>query len=230
MKKIVLIILFSWFICYAQAQQKRDFDILPTDTLKIQLVGTKTGKISIGGNIKQKGDYYIANQEINWTDDKQYIKVRNISYKNRPFAFCKKDFKDFKTNDTYSWYFKKNYLSTKGLADAEKTVFENMTSLRVIDGVENCSCPHYMIEDTVRIKCWEPLDNQHGFIATTLPNGSEFHVPYIKTTNEIIITNQYLKSKGVNIGHSLKLYIKYYHKSDSKATIENVIIQYLPKI
>lgn len=230
MRKIILITLFSGLVGYAQAQQRRDFDILPTDTLKIQVVGTETGKIRIGGKIKQKGDYYIANQEINWTDDKQYIKVRNISYKNRGITFCKKDFKDFKTNDTYSWYFKKNSLSTKGLVDAENPVFENMTSLRVVDGVENCFCPHYMIEDTVRIKCWESLDDQHGFIATTLPDGFKFCIPYIKATNEIIITNQYLKSKGVNIGHSLKLYIKYYHKSDSKATIENVVIQYLPKI
>ncbi len=230
MRRFILMTLFAQFLFDAHAQQRTDFDIQPTDTLKIQLVGTETDKIIIGGKSKQAGDYFIANQKINWTSDKQYIKVRNKSNKNILLEICQKGFKDFKEDNVYTWYFKKNHLSGKGTSDAGGYMFENLTSMQEVDGQKDCFCPHYMIEDTVRIRSWEPLDDQHGFFATTLPEGIKFRVPYIKATNELIITSQYLKNNGVDTEKPIKLYLEYYHKKDLKATIENIVIQCIPKM
>lgn len=220
MKKIFLIV-----ICYIlsignlYSQQRKEIDISPTDTLKIQYVGTETGEILIDGKVKRKGDFYIANQTVFWKNNKYYIKVTNISNKHKPFTFCNKDFKDFKVDNAYSWYFKKNHLSTKG--ELEGTLF---SKIKRMSGV------HYMIEDTVRIKSWLPIDNDHGYIATTIPGGIKFKIPCDKITNEMVITKQYLKNQVNYMGGSLNLCIEYYHKDDCKATVDDVIIEYLPRV
>lgn len=195
-------------------KQKIVLDIKESDVCMIEYVNTDTGYIKVGNNeIKTKGQCFYAGQTIHWHSDKHSVKVRNMRT-GEILRFCAKEFTNEIHNIT-SWYIKKNRIYDKG-------------GISMNDILANT---FYMIDDTVSIKSKLPMDDNHGYIVSTIPGNIKFILPYDSDTNEIVISRLLLKNYNIYIEKApMRFHVEYWKCDKPEALSDNMKIEYIPEI
>lgn len=94
-------------------------------------------------------------------------------------------------------------------------------------------CPWSMVEDTLYIPTKYLLDNRHAFFLKSIPDNIALPpIPYDKTTNELVITKEFLLKNGVNCSDysNLRFRVEYWEgHTKSEAITDNFVIEYIPK-
>lgn len=156
--KIVLIALFSPLIASA-------------DNYKILNMNSAT--IKIGDRVCKTGDEF-SDQEIEyiqWTHDKQAIKVQNTTSKTI-HLLVGQQFKNGGAKTIKDFFVKKKHLSTRGMSLKE---------------MENYLTDEFMLLDSISVESNELTDKQHFFVMSYKHNGKKVRKRLMGEDGEFII-------------------------------------------
>lgn len=212
---IVGLFLLALWISFGFRNHNTHIDIRDNDSLRIELVGTKSHIIMINGISYYKGSVILANQDLKLSKG-EYLKVTN-KRTGASFYISHKDFKLTGTSSA-STYIKKRYAAGKGKSDF---------------GAILRSYPWQMVNDTLRIPTTMKLDKKHGFILRTIPGDIALSpIPYDPETNELILTKDYFLDNNIRIkkGQDYTFHVEYWADDENRAITDGFVIQYIPRV
>ncbi len=214
--RFIFILIMLFFVQGTTYAQNSVLAINDGDILKLTKVHTPNKMVNIGGVPRETGFRFKSDQRIVLKKG-QYIRVTNMTTGIPNIVISGDDFINTNTN-TIKGFILKKMAGGKG-EDGFGVFLENY--------------PWTMIEDTLYIPTDYQLDNSHGFILKTIPGNNVLSpIPYDFTTNELVITKNYLLKNYIDIPKDgvLQFRVEYWESHISSQFItDKLIIQYIKK-
>lgn len=212
--RFIFMFLMSLIVHNTTNAQNSILTIKDGDILKLTKVHTPSQKVNIGGALREKGYRFKFNKKI-VLERGQYIRVTNMNTGIPNIVISGDDFINTNTNTI------KDFILIRYFCGKGKNGFGDFLG----------SYPWTMLEDTLYIPTNYQLDNTHAFILKTIPGNIILSpVPYDFTTNELVITKNYLIKNNVDIPENgiLQFRIEYWEgHTKGQVITDNLIIKYI---
>lgn len=208
------------FTSFAKVKKNTMGDVLPSDIFKIEFVNTPDGKITIGNKSYSKDGRFSASNPISWDNLNHYIDVVNTRNGNR-YRISGHSYKDVKESSLNN-YIRAKYTADKGGADFDKLIQSNREFLS--------QYTWDIIQDKLMIPFNLLLDDNHGIIFFSIPDDIQIVADYDDETNELIITSEMLRAKGIDpkqIGKYV-FHVEYEYDGKRKALTDEFRMRYIP--